>query len=114
MSCLQSMTPTSGTVARSGDPVFDAIVQELAVRNFVLDDQPLTLVVVEHDPFLPRLFLEHLILGTQGFDHVLLLFVDPAGEDGQQQCQGCRMKLMVLRRGIRREVSLPRPVCAAG
>ena len=46
-----------------------------------IDGQPPTLVVVEQHSILAQLLLEHLVFGTQVLDHLLLLPVDPTGEN---------------------------------
>jgi hypothetical protein len=40
--------------------------------------------------FFAQLFLEHLVLGTQIFEHLLLFLVDPASEYGQQHLPGMK------------------------
>jgi len=44
-----------------------------------------SLVVAEQDAFLAQLFFEHLVFGSQVFDYLLLLLIDPASEDHQQE-----------------------------
>jgi hypothetical protein len=46
------------------------------------------LVIVEQNALLAELLSEHTILGPKVLDHVLLLAIDPAGQD--QQLPGCR------------------------
>src|SRR5262249_27770035 len=49
---------------------------------------PAALVVVEQDAFLAQLLLEHLVFGTEVLDDLLLLAMDPAGQDDQQELPG--------------------------
>ena len=46
------------------------------------------MVVVEPDPFLAVGFLQNLVLGAQVVDDLLLLPVDHAGEDGEEEIPG--------------------------
>ncbi len=61
------------------------LFQHLATEHFAFDRQAPPLVVIEQDAALGELLLEHLILGTQVFDHLLLLTIHPAGQDHEQK-----------------------------
>jgi hypothetical protein len=47
------------------------------------DGQPAPLIIIKHDAPLAELLYEHVALGAQVFDLLLLLFVDLASEYGQ-------------------------------
>jgi hypothetical protein len=59
--------------------------QQPASQDFAFDGQAAALVIVEQDPFLAEFFLEDLVFGAEVFDELLLLVVDPAGENGNQK-----------------------------
>src|ERR1035441_9235601 len=61
------------------------LVQELATQDLAFDGQATTLVVVEQDPFLAVLLLEHLDYHTLVLDDFLLLVVDPPSDNRQQK-----------------------------
>jgi hypothetical protein len=54
-----------------------------ATENLAFDSQTATLVVVEEDSAFADLFSENLVLGAKVFNHLLLLPIDPAGEDNE-------------------------------
>ena len=47
------------------------------------DCEPPPLIVVEQNPLVAVRFLEHLVLGSQVIDHLLLLAIDPACDNDQ-------------------------------
>ena len=59
--------------------------EHLAAEDLALDRQASPLVVGEPDAFLAVRFLQDLILGAQILDDLLLLPIDPAGEDDQEK-----------------------------
>jgi hypothetical protein len=60
------------------------LIEHLPPEYLAFLRQTLPLIIVEQNAFLAELFSEHAILGTKVFNHVLLLMVDPAGEDQEQ------------------------------
>ena len=60
-------------------------LQSLASEHFPFDGQSSPLIVVEQDAFRTVQFLEHGVLRTQVIDCLLLLAVDPAGEDREEE-----------------------------
>jgi hypothetical protein len=61
------------------------LCQELATEDFSFDSQASTLVVVQQDAAFAEFLLEDLVLGAEIVNDLLLLLVDPAREDGEQQ-----------------------------
>ena len=61
------------------------LCQPLAAEHLAGHGQAPPLVVAEQDAFLAELFLEHVVLGSQVLDHLLLLLVDPAGQNDEQE-----------------------------
>ena len=59
-------------------------------EDFAFNCQTPPLAIVEQNGFLAELLSEHTIFGPKVLDHVLLLAIDPAGQDQDQQFQGCR------------------------
>ncbi len=64
------------------------LFQQLPAQDLRLDCQSPALVVVEQDAFLAKLLLEHLVFGAEVLDDLLLLAVDPAGKDEEEQLPG--------------------------
>jgi len=62
--------------------------KDLPAEDLAFDRQASALVVVEPDPFLAVSFLQDLVLGAQVLDGLLLLPVDQAGEDGEEEVPG--------------------------
>ena len=62
--------------------------QQLAAEHLGLNGQPPPLVVAQENALLAQLFLVHLVLGPQVVNHLLLLPMDPARDDHQQQLPG--------------------------
>jgi hypothetical protein len=60
------------------------LLEHLPPEHLAFRSQAPSLIIVEQNAFLAELFSEHAILGTKVFNHVLLLMVDPAGEDQEQ------------------------------
>ena len=58
------------------------------VEDLTLNGQTSTLVVIEQDSTLAEVFSQHLILSQQILDRVLLVSVDPTGQDEQQELPG--------------------------
>jgi hypothetical protein len=59
--------------------------QELAAKDFPFDSQAAALVIVQQDPALAEFLTEHLVLGPEIIDDLLLLVIDPAGKDEMEQ-----------------------------
>ena len=59
-----------------------------AAQDLGLHGQAASLIIVEEDPFLAELFSEHVVLGPQVVDDLLLLLVDPSGEGDEQEVPG--------------------------
>ena len=78
----QQAMPTQDRVGR--EQCAD-LLQPLPTENLALDRQSTPLVVAEQDAFLAQLFFEHLVLGPQVLDYLLLLPVDPACQNHDQQ-----------------------------
>ena len=55
----------------------------LPAQNLALDGQPATLIVIEKNSPFTDLFFENLVLGAEVLDDLLLLSIDPAGEDNE-------------------------------
>jgi hypothetical protein len=62
--------------------------QYFAAQDFAFDGQATTLVIAEKNSLPAQLLFEDLILGDQVFDDLLLLPVEPAGQNNQQQLPG--------------------------
>jgi hypothetical protein len=61
------------------------LVEDLAAEDLAFDGEPPSLVIVEEYSFLPELLPEYVILSEEEVDGVLLVAIDPAGEDQEQQ-----------------------------
>ena len=57
----------------------------LAAKDSAFDGEPPSLVIVEEYSFLPELLPEYVILSEEEVGGVLLVAIDPAGEDQEQQ-----------------------------
>ena len=79
--------PTQNRVGREDRADF---CQDLAAQELASNREPATLVVVEHDPFLAEGFLENLVFGLDVLQLQLLLFIEPAGKDGEQHLPGLK------------------------
>ena len=66
-----------------GDDGID-FLQRLATQYLPFDAQAAALVIGK-DAFLTELFFQHLVLGAQALQDFLLMPVDPAGQDQEQQ-----------------------------
>jgi hypothetical protein len=66
------------------------LLQHLAAQNLAFDGQAAPLIIIEQDPFLTELLLEHLTFSAKVFDLLLLLLVDPASEYGRQLLPGMK------------------------
>ena len=64
------------------------LLQDLPAQDFALHRQAASLVIVEDDPLLAQLLLEHVDFRPLEVDDLLLLLVDPAREDHQQKLPG--------------------------
>ena len=60
-------------------------LETFATEDLALDCQTTPLVVGEQDAFLAQLLFQHLVFGPQVLDHLLLLLVDPARENDEQE-----------------------------
>jgi hypothetical protein len=69
--------------------------KEHAVKDFPFDRQAAALVVVQQDPALAEFLPEHLVLGPEVINNLLLLAVDPAGKDEMEQLPGLKDEVMV-------------------
>jgi hypothetical protein len=56
-------------------------LQCLAAQYLPFDGEAAPLVVAKQDAFLAKLLFEHLVFGAQVFECVLLMTVDPAGQN---------------------------------
>ena len=63
-------------------------VEGLAAEHFALESQAAELVIVQQDSTLTELFSQYLILSQQILDRVLLVSVDPTGQDEKQELPG--------------------------
>ena len=61
------------------------LIEELATQDFPFDGQPAALVVVEQDSSFSELLSEYLVLGPEIINGLLLLVIDPCGEDEMEQ-----------------------------
>jgi hypothetical protein len=60
------------------------LLRHPSAEHFAFNCQRPALVIVEQDTFHAELLSEHTILGPKVLDHVLLLAIDPAGQDQDQ------------------------------
>src|SRR5436190_21371522 len=67
--------------------------QELAAKDFTFDGQTAALVVVQQDPVFAEFLSEHLVLGPEVINDLLLLLVDPIGEDEMKQLPGLKNEI---------------------
>jgi len=63
-------------------------LQCLATQYLPFDGQTSALVIVEQDAFLAELLSEHPIFSFQIFDDLLLVAIDPTGQDEKEQLPG--------------------------
>ena len=63
-------------------------VEGFAAERLALEGQAATLVIVQENATLAELFSQHLILSQQILDRVLLMSVDPTGQDEKQELPG--------------------------
>ena len=61
------------------------LIQQLSTEGLSLDCQSSALIIIKQDSFRAKLCFQNSILGTQVFDHFLLLAVNPAGKEHQHQ-----------------------------
>ena len=73
---------------RIGPDDSDQFVESFATEDLALNGQTSTLVVIEQDSTLAEVFSQHLILSQQILDRVLLVSVDPTGQDEKQELPG--------------------------
>jgi hypothetical protein len=66
--------------------------RRLLSQNLPLHRRPASLVVVVQDPSLPQLLLQHVDFRPPEVDDLLLLLVDLAGENHQQNPPGMKDK----------------------
>jgi len=59
------------------------LFQHLAAQDLTLDCQPAPLVIIQQNAFRTEFLPEHLILGPEVIDHLLLLVVDPTRKDDE-------------------------------
>ncbi len=85
LACDQLSVPTQ---QRIGPDDSDQFVESFATEDLTLNGQTSTLVVVEQDSTLAEFFSQHLILSQQILDRVLLVSVDPTGQDEKQELPG--------------------------
>lgn len=57
------------------------MLQELTAKRFGFHRQQSALPIGQQKPASTELFAQHLILGTQVIDYLLLLPIDPSGQD---------------------------------
>ncbi len=62
--------------------------ESFATEDPTLNGQTSTLVVIEQDSTLAEVFSQHLILSQQILDRVLLVSVDPTGQDEKKELPG--------------------------
>ena len=62
--------------------------QRLPAKGLAFDSQTAPLVIVEPDALLTVRFLQNLVLGAQVVDDLLLLPIDPSGEDDEEKLPG--------------------------
>ena len=60
-------------------------LETFATEDLACDCQSTPLVVGEQNAFLAQLLFQHLVFGPQVLDHLLLLLVDPARENDEQE-----------------------------
>jgi hypothetical protein len=74
--------PTKDGIRADDD---DDFLQHFATQYFPFHGEAASLVICEQDAFLTELLFEYLVLGSQIFENILLVSIDPAGEDEEQQ-----------------------------
>ena len=67
--------------------------QQLTAEDFSFDCQTSALVVAEENATLAQLFFKNLIFRPQVLNHLLLLLIDPAGQDNKQELPGLENKV---------------------
>jgi hypothetical protein len=67
--------------------------EEPAAKDLGFDCQASALIVVEQDASLDELLPEDLVFGAQVVDDLLLLAIDPTGEDEEQKLPGLEDKV---------------------
>ena len=63
-------------------------VEGFAAERLALEGQAAALVIVQENATLAEFFSQHLILSQQILDRVLLVSVDPTGQDEKQELPG--------------------------
>lgn len=56
-------------------------IQYFSAKDFAFDGQTSPLIIIEQDSFLPEFVFKNSVLGTQAFNHFLLLSIDPTGKE---------------------------------
>ena len=64
------------------------LVEGFAAQRLALEGQASALVIIQENATLAELFSQHLILSQQILDRVLLMSVDPTGQDEKQELPG--------------------------
>jgi len=67
--------------------------EKLAAEDFGFDGQTSALIVIEQDAPFAELLPEDLVFGAQVVDDLLLLAIDPTGEDEEQKVSGLEDKV---------------------
>ncbi len=73
---------------RVGPDDLGQFAEAFSAQHLALDGQASTLVVVEQNAALAERFSEYLILSQKILDRVLLVSVDPTGQDQEQLLPG--------------------------
>src|SRR6267378_6131948 len=66
------------------------LAKEVAAKDFAFDSQAAALFVIQQDAAFAKLLPKHLVLGSQVFNDLLLLLVDPASKDKMEQLPGLK------------------------
>jgi hypothetical protein len=63
-------------------------LEHLAAEDFAFAGQPATLIVGQEDSPFAEFFFEDLVHGAEVFDDILVLAIDPTGQDDEQELPG--------------------------
>jgi hypothetical protein len=66
---------------------------EFAAQDFAFDGQAAALFVIQQDAAFAKLLPKHLVLGSQVFNDLLLLLVDPPSKDEMEQLPGLKNEI---------------------
>ena len=74
------------------------LIQKLSTEGLSLDCQSSALIIIKQDSFRAKLCFQNSILGTQVFDHFLLLAIEQFARNMTIKCHGCIVGFIGTRR----------------